>query len=123
MRYAPSPRMDEQLGKKVGKAAREARARLGLTQAEVAATVGMNSMVYSRVERGKMVPSATMLCKLSMALRVSSDELLGLARTETEARREAQKEPPALRRLVTLARELEEEKLDALVAMARALSR
>ncbi|RKG72844.1 helix-turn-helix domain-containing protein [Corallococcus terminator] len=115
--------MDEQLGKKVGKAAREARARLGLTQAEIAATVGMNSMVYSRVERGKMVPSATMLCKLSMALRVTTDELLGLARPDTEARREAQKEPPALRRLVTLARELDEEKQEALVAMARALSR
>ena len=48
---------------------------------------------------------------------------LGLARPDAEARREVRKEPAALRRLMTLARELEEEKLDALVTMARALSR
>lgn len=107
----------------MGKAAREARARLGLTQAEVAAMVDMHPMVYSRVERGKMLPSTGMLRRLSMALRISTDELLGLARPDKEARRGEQKEPPLLRRLVTLARELDEEKLEALVVMARALSR
>jgi transcriptional regulator with XRE-family HTH domain len=115
--------MDEQLGIMVGKAAREARARLGLTQAEVAAMVDMHPMVYSRVERGKMVPSGTTLRRLSMALRVSTDELLGLSRPDKQTRQGAQKEPPLLRRLVTLARELDEDQLEALVTMARALSR
>lgn len=118
-----SPHMDEQLGTMVGKAAREARARLGLTQVEVAALVDMHPMVYSRVERGKMVPSAGMLRRLSMVLRVSTDELLGLARPGKEERRDLEKEPPLLRRLVTLARELDEPKLEALVTMARALAR
>ncbi|HZI13762.1 MAG TPA: helix-turn-helix transcriptional regulator [Myxococcus sp.] len=115
--------MDEQLGRLVGKAAQEARARLGLTQAEVAAMVEMHPMVYSRVERGKMVPSTGMLRRLSMALRTPTDELLGLARPDKQARRGAQKEPPLLRRLVTLARELDEEQLKALVTMARVLTR
>lgn len=115
--------MDEQLGMMVGKAMREARARLGLTQVEVAAMVDMHPMVYSRVERGKMVPSTGMMRRLSMALRTPTDELLGLARPDKEARSSARKEPPLLRRLVTLARELDEEQLEALVVMARALSR
>ncbi|ABF87553.1 DNA-binding protein [Myxococcus xanthus DK 1622] len=122
MRYV-LPRMDEQLGMMVGKAAREARARLGLTQVEVAALVDMHPMVYSRVERGKMVPSAGMLRRLSMVLRISTDELLGLARPGKDERRELEKEPPLLRRLVTLARELDDVKLEALVTMARALTR
>ncbi len=107
----------------VGKAAREARARLGLTQAEVAAMVDMNPMVYSRVERGKRVPSTGMPRRLSRALRISTDALLGLSRPDKEARRNEQKAPPLLRRWVTRARELDEEKLEALVTMARVLSR
>lgn len=112
--------MDTNLAKTVGKAAREARARLGLTQAEVATLVELHPMVYSRLERGMMLPSALTLRRLSMALRVSSDELLGLARAGDEARRGALKEPPLLRRLVTLARGLSEKQLQALVSVARA---
>jgi transcriptional regulator with XRE-family HTH domain len=112
--------MDEKLAKTVGRAASAARARLGLTQAEVAALVDLHPMVYSRLERGMMLPSAATLRRLSMALRVSCDELLGLSRPDDEARHAAEKEPPLLRRLMTLARALSEKQLEALVTVARA---
>lgn len=115
--------MDEQLGILVGRTAREARLRLGLTQAEVAALVDMHPMVYSRVERGKMVPGSGTLKRLSLALGISADELLGLSRPDKKTRRGAEKEPPLLRRLTTLARDLDEEQLEALVTVAKAMSR
>ncbi len=116
--------MDDALGTTVGDAVRAARARLGLTQAEVAALVGMHTMVYSRMERGKALPRMGTLRKVAMVLRTSTDELLGLAHLEKEARRGARKkESPLLRRLVTLAQGLDEEKLRALVVVAGALSK
>jgi transcriptional regulator with XRE-family HTH domain len=116
--------MDEALGKTFGDAVRTARARLGLTQVEVATLLDMHPMVYSRMERGKALPRMGTLRKLALVLRSSTDELLGLARPGKAARRGAQpKEPPLLRRLVTLSRGLDEEKLKALVHVASALSK
>jgi transcriptional regulator with XRE-family HTH domain len=112
--------MDEELGAIFGMALRKARARRGLTQAEVAALLDIHPMVYSRMERGKMLPRAATLRKAAMALRTSTDELLGLSR---EARREKKKESPLLRRLMTLSEALDEDKLKALVTVAGALGR
>lgn len=111
--------MDEELGATFGKALREARARRGLTQAEVAALLDLHPMVYSRMERGKMLPRVSTLRKVAMALRTSTDELLGLAREAHPGAKEA----PLLRRLMTLSEALDEEKLKALVIMAGALGR
>ena len=86
----------------------------------MAGLLDMHPMVYSRMERGKMLPRVSTLRKVAMVLRTSTDELLGLAR---EARSRATKETPLLRRLVTLSEELDEEKLKALVIMAGALGR
>ncbi|AEI67878.1 transcriptional regulator [Corallococcus macrosporus DSM 14697] len=99
---------------------REARARLGLTQVEVAALLDMHPMVYSRMERGKMLPRVSTLRRVAMVLRTSTDELLGLAR---ESRAGAKKPSSLQRRLMTLAETLDDEKLKALVVMASALSR
>lgn len=49
--------MDEKLQRLLGNAARAARLRLGLTQAEVAKKVGLKSGVYGRVDGGMMMPS------------------------------------------------------------------
>ncbi|NVJ12771.1 helix-turn-helix domain-containing protein [Myxococcus sp. AM010] len=112
--------MDEELGATFGKAVREARGRLGLTQVEVAALLDMHPMVYSRMERGKMLPRVSTLRRVARVLRTSTDALLGLAREG----REGAKQPSALqRRLMTLAEMLDEEQLKALVVMASALSR
>jgi transcriptional regulator with XRE-family HTH domain len=74
--------MNEELATRIGSAAREARTQLGLTQAEVAEKLGLAHMVYSRLERGKMLPSVQTLLRMCSVLRISSDELLGIADAE-----------------------------------------
>jgi transcriptional regulator with XRE-family HTH domain len=56
--------MNEKLQRLLGDAARAARLRLGLTQAEVAKKVGLKSGVYGRVERGMMMPSVPTLRRI-----------------------------------------------------------
>ncbi len=118
--------MNEELAVTVGAAARAARARLGLTQADVAERVGIAMEVYSRMERGKVLPSVTTLRRLCQVLRIGADTLLGLdegalvAPLERDAK-EAEgvpagvpgEDPPRLRRLVRVLRALEPEQLKA----------
>ncbi|WP_257460530.1 helix-turn-helix domain-containing protein [Archangium lipolyticum] len=98
--------MDEKLQRLMGAAARAARLRLGLTQAEVAAKVGLRSSVYGRVERGHMTPSVPTLRRLCETLGISSDALLSLAPREpaqasgTAARTDG--EHPELSRIIHL---------------------
>jgi DNA-binding XRE family transcriptional regulator len=47
----------EELMKTVGQAAREARERLEMNQAEVARAAGISPVVYGRIERGQMLPA------------------------------------------------------------------
>ena len=70
--------MDEKLRHALGDAARAARLRLGLTQAEVAKKVRLKSGVYGRVERGAMVPSVPTLRRICETLGLSSDTLLSI---------------------------------------------
>ena len=70
--------MDEKLRLALGDAARAARLRLGLTQAEVAKKVRLKSGVYGRVERGMMTPSVPTLRRMCETLGISSDVLLSL---------------------------------------------
>ncbi|MGE6758436.1 helix-turn-helix domain-containing protein [Corallococcus interemptor] len=120
--------MNEELGITIGMAARAAREHLGLTQAEVAERIGLVHPVYSRLERGKMLPSVPSLYRLCMELRVSPETLLGLT-PSGEVRKGSKKQSPReadapdLRRLLHLARKLDAEKLDALLHVASALAR
>jgi transcriptional regulator with XRE-family HTH domain len=70
--------MDEKLQRILGDAARAARLRLGLTQAEVVERVGFRSGVYGRVERRMMTPSVLTLQRICKTLGISSDALLSL---------------------------------------------
>jgi transcriptional regulator with XRE-family HTH domain len=83
--------MDEKLQRLLGEAARAARLRLGLTQAEVAKKVRLKSGVYGRVERGMMTPSVPTLRRMCETLGISSDVLLSLG---AQAREEAAPTPP-----------------------------
>lgn len=67
------------LAEQIGLAAREARARTGLTQAEVAEKIKIATESYARLERGHMLPAVPTLLRLSTELGVSADRLLGLA--------------------------------------------
>ncbi len=62
----------------IGKAARVARWRVALTQAQVAEAVGLHPLAYSRLERGRLMPSITTLMQLAVVLEISADVLLGL---------------------------------------------
>jgi transcriptional regulator with XRE-family HTH domain len=66
----------------LGKAARDARIRSGLTQADVAQSIGTVTEVYGRMERGKLLPSVPTLFRLCLALQSGPHELMGFAAAE-----------------------------------------
>jgi transcriptional regulator with XRE-family HTH domain len=98
------------LAKTLGAAARAARTRADLTQAQVARQVGVQLEVYGRIERGKMFPSVPTLRRICVALEIPSDELLGL-----------EGESPRMRRLVSAARGLSASQLRLLHVLAESL--
>jgi transcriptional regulator with XRE-family HTH domain len=51
--------------------------RVGLTQVELAESIGTAPEVYGRLERGKMLPSVPTLFRLCVALRSGPHELMG----------------------------------------------
>lgn len=60
----------------VGGTLRAARLRAGLKQTEVAQLIDISPIVYSRIERGRMLPSVQTLYRLCTALRTTPNELL-----------------------------------------------
>jgi transcriptional regulator with XRE-family HTH domain len=116
--------MTDLLAENLGKAARAARERLGFTQAEVAELVEMTTVVYNRMERGKLLPGVRTLTRLCEVLRVSPEELLGFKPPAKGARsRPANEDPPSVHQLTSLARRLDETQREVLIAMARVLLR
>ena len=55
-----------------------ARRRADLTQEELAARAGLHKTDVSKMERGRLLPTAPRLRRLCVALGVSADFLLGL---------------------------------------------
>ncbi|WNG13882.1 helix-turn-helix domain-containing protein [Cystobacter fuscus] len=120
-------RMDDKLALALGAAARAARLRAGLTQAEAAAKVGLAPGVYGRIERGGMMPSVPTLRRLSIALKIPSDTLLSLSHTEVTAWVDSlpsrEERSPDLRRLARSLRNLTPSQLKVLNVIATALTR
>ena len=56
---------------------KDIRLRKGLTQADVAAALGVSSVVYSRYETGKRQPSIAVLIQMADIFGVTVDFLLG----------------------------------------------
>lgn len=119
--------MDKKLAITIGAAARAARARLELTQADVAERIDVATEVYGRLERGGMLPSVQTLLKLCHELNVSADELLGLA-TSSGSRSAHAHEPSAppperaeIRRLLRAVRQLTPAQVKLLGLVANAL--
>ncbi|GHG91320.1 helix-turn-helix transcriptional regulator [Comamonas sp. JC664] len=117
--------MNEELAITIGTVAREAREKLGMTRAEVAERVGLVEPAYGRLERGKVLPSVPVLHRLGMTLGISPEALLGTMPPGKKQPRSPtlEAETPELRRLLALARKLDEEKLDALLHVATVLTR
>lgn len=74
--------MDKELAQSIGVAAREARKALELTQEDAAERIGVSAEFYARIERGNALPSVPTFARISAALGVSADILLGLHKNE-----------------------------------------
>lgn len=62
----------------LGNAMKAARAELGLTQADLAAAVGVTRKTINTVENGVFTPSAVLALKIARALGKSFDEVFFL---------------------------------------------
>jgi transcriptional regulator with XRE-family HTH domain len=63
---------------RIGARLKEARLARGLDQKALAAQLGMDQSVLSRYERGVLRLPSSLLAQLARALKVSTDEILGL---------------------------------------------
>ena len=68
--------MTEQLANRL----KEERERLGLTQAELAARVGVSRKTVNTVENRVFTPSALLALKLAAALEISVEQLFWIER-------------------------------------------
>jgi transcriptional regulator with XRE-family HTH domain len=116
--------MREKLALAIGTAARAARERLGLTQAEVAKLMELSPIVYNRLERAKMLPSVLTLARLCETLEISPAELLGFTHPiKRGSIKLSDGDPPSLHQLVILARRVDETERQTLLTMAKTLLR
>jgi len=84
--------MDTKLAAQIGKAARRAREKLNLSQADVAERMEKSQEFYGRLERGGTLPSVETLVQLSRVLRVGADALLGTSASTGTAAKDAPRE-------------------------------
>ena len=117
----------QKLSKALGDAARQARLRAGLTQADVAERIGVATEVYGRLERGLLMPSVPTLRRLCVALHLPADALLALGSAHpppwAESPTSAAEEGPQMRRLMRHVRKLSPAQLRALSMVAATLRR
>ena len=66
------------MAEKLANRLKEKRGELGLTQAELAETVGVTRKTVNTVENGVFVPSALLALKLARALSLPVEELFWL---------------------------------------------
>lgn len=67
------------MGTKFNENLKIARERIGLSQKEVAESIGVAKSTYSLYESGNREPNVPTIKKIADTLSVSADELLGLA--------------------------------------------
>lgn len=104
-----------QLRRAISRAAKEARTRLHLTQAEVAEVLGMAPEVYGRIERGEFMPSVLTLVSVATVLRVTPDQLLGWSELQAKDR------PAEFERILSLLERADESNLKRAEAILQAL--
>jgi transcriptional regulator with XRE-family HTH domain len=76
-RHTPELSMNNELAIAIGRAARQARQALGLTQEQIAEKLGVSVKFCSRIERGVALPSLGTFMRLVEVLRVDGNTLLG----------------------------------------------
>ena len=107
--------LDVLLRRAISRTAKEARAQLRMTQAEVADVLRMAPEVYGRIERGEFMPSVGTLANLAMVLRVTPDQLLGWSELQARER------PVEYERILSLLDRADESSLKRAEAVLQAL--
>jgi transcriptional regulator with XRE-family HTH domain len=97
LKLPPLPSTEESLGERLARLRKER----GYTQSELADRMGIIQAIVSSYERERIRPHADMIVRYALALDVTTDEILGLAR-ESE-----QKQAPLSRRVLRRLREIE----------------
>lgn len=72
---------------------RHARARVGLTQADIALRAGLTSRYIRSLEAGKACPSLGAVFSLASALEVNPHELIAMVHAQINATTSTQDEP------------------------------
>ena len=114
--------MDD-LATTIGARARAARKVLGLTQPEVAEIVGVATEVHGRIERGHMQPSVPTLVRLSRALNVTPDVLLGVIDDGGSGDDGGPEPDPEMVRLVALLNRTDKKTRRLVLSLVRAIVR
>jgi transcriptional regulator with XRE-family HTH domain len=73
--------------KEIGKRIRELRKRQAMTQAELAAELGINQSAVSDYEKGVVRMHAALLAAMARILKSSADEILGLQKAKGNGHR------------------------------------
>jgi transcriptional regulator with XRE-family HTH domain len=102
----------------IGTRARAARMAQGMTQADVAAAIGISVEVYGRMERQTVLPSVPTLVKLAKALRVTPNDLLGAT-----PKIESGPTSPELRRIHRLLESIDDKVLPSLGTVLKAMAK
>jgi len=92
----------------VGLRVRQLRLATGLTQAELAERVEAAPETVSRVERGKLAPSADLVERIATALGVKTDDVLSRKPVKKKAEHR-----PAIQRVVALLEPMTDTEVDA----------
>lgn len=120
-RRAEDKEAAEEIARRLGTAARAARAALGLTQEGVSEQVGITSEALGRIERGTALPSFTTLMGLCSTLKVTPDSLLQ-ASPNVSARATAVPGTKELQQIQHYARRLDARRQRLVLGLIRELS-
>jgi transcriptional regulator with XRE-family HTH domain len=93
--------------KNIGGNVRRLRVAAGLTQGQLSERADVADATISRVERGRLEPSSTLLGKLAHALKVRADDLLGPVREPGKPRYRA-----SVAKLVATVEDLDDAAID-----------
>jgi transcriptional regulator with XRE-family HTH domain len=68
----------------IGRRLQQLRKSRGLTQVQLAETLGLNQSLVSQYERGELRMHGALVAAFAKALKVSADQILGLAKLEDD---------------------------------------
>jgi transcriptional regulator with XRE-family HTH domain len=80
-----SPEIETELAQEIGNRIAAGRKKRGITQVQLAEAVGISQKLVSSYEVGRITLSAEMLLRIVTALKVSSDEILGIKKDDEAA--------------------------------------